>query len=108
MGSSQIFATVGASEPGVPATVGAADDLEFSAAVPCDLLGESGELSYFFHQKHAPLEGWSVGFEGRIQAMYLFLPHRAGKFPEKESNGSSGEQHPGLGKLAQKARLASF
>ena len=108
MGSSLIFASVGAFEPVVPATVGAADDLEFSAAVPCDPRGESGELRYFSYQKHAPLEGWSVGFEGKIQGMYLFPPHRAGKFPGTESTGSSDEQHPGLGQLALKARLPSF
>ena len=75
MGSSQTFATVGAFEPGVLATAGAVDDLEFSAAAPCDPLGGSGELPNFSHQKYALLEDWTVGFEGRIQAMYLFPPH---------------------------------
>ena len=75
MGSSQTVATVGAFEPGVLATAGAADDLEFSAAAPCDPLDGSGELPNFSHQKYAPLEDWTVGFEGRIQAMYLFSPH---------------------------------
>ncbi len=97
MGSSQIFATVGAFEPGVRATVGAADDLEFSAAAPYGPRGGSGELPNFSYQKHAPLEGWSGGFEGKIQAMYLFPPHRADTFPGKASSGSSDEQHPGLG-----------
>jgi hypothetical protein len=75
MGSSQILATVGAFEPRVLATVGAADDLEFSAAALCDSPGGSGELPSFSHQKHDPLEDWTVGFEGKVQAMYLFPSH---------------------------------
>ena len=75
MGSSQIFATVGAFAPGVLTTGGAADDLEFSVVTPCDPLGGNGELPNFSQQKHAPLEDWIVGFEGRMQSMYLFPPH---------------------------------